>query len=122
METENNNATLNFSKLTFEKGFGQLFNMAEKRVYVFTLATIVAIDFLGNVLILVVMCSKKFEKTSTSIYLNTLAVCDTLSLLSGPFVANVLSSDASIHFDFRTVHISSCYILRFLIYWSRHLS
>ena len=122
MEKESSNMTHNFSESTSETGFGQGFDTAEKRVYVFTLATVVTIGFLGNALILVVMCSRKFENTSTSIYLNVLAVCDTLSLLSGPFVANVLSSDVSVHFDLRTVHISSCYILKFLIYWSLHLS
>ena len=121
MDKESSNATHNFSESGSETGFGQVFDMTEKRIYVFTLATIVTIGFLGKALVLVVMCSRKFENTSTSIYLNVLAVCDTLSLLSGPFVANVLSSDVSAHFDLRTVHISSCYILKFLIYWSRHL-
>ena len=122
MEKESSNVTHNLSESTSEMGFGQGLEMTEKRIYVFTLATVVGIGFLGNALILVVMCSKKFENTSTSIYLNALAVFDTLSLLSGPFVANVLSSDVSVHFDFRTVHLSTCYILKFLIYWSRHLS
>ena len=122
MEQGSSNFTRNFSESTSETGFGQGFDTTEKRIYVFTLATVVGVGFLGNALILVAMCSKKFENTSTSIYLNALAVFDTLSLLSGPLAANVLPSDVSVHFDFRTVHLSSCYILRFLLYWSRHVS
>ena len=92
------------------------------KLYITAITTITLIGFLGNALILVVMCNRKFTKTSTSIYLTVLAISDSLTLFSGPLAVDILPSAFSVKVDIRTLHISGCWIVRYLIYWSRHLS
>ena len=93
-----------------------------KIIFLSTTTLIIFSGFLGNTLILVVMCNKKFDKTSTSVYLSVLAVSDSLVLFSESFAVLFLSSNLTVGNDSRTLHISLCLILKFLIYWSRHLS
>ena len=52
-------------------------------VYFTAVTFLVLVGFMGNSLILVVMSSRKFDRTSTSVYLSILAVCDNLTLFSG---------------------------------------
>ena len=91
------------------------------KVYNIIMPTIILIGFVGNALILVVMCSRKFDKTSTSIYLTVLAVGDSLFLFAGPLM-DILPSAFGLDIDLRTIDISACWILKFLIYWARHMS
>ena len=83
-------------------------------------SSIVFLGFLGNTLILVVMCNRKVEKSSTGVYLCVLAVSDSLMLFSGPLNLNMLPKWFGIRLN--RVHIVSCWILKFLLFWSRHLS
>ena len=78
--------------------------------------------FIGNTLVLVVMCNRRFEKTSTSIYLVVLAISDNLLLFSGPVTGVLLMSGLFPKFDIRTTKILVCYVLKFFLYWSRQLS
>ena len=91
-------------------------------VYLSAVTFLVLVGFLGNSLILVVMSNRKFDRTSTSVYLSILAVCDNLTLFSGPFASSILNSDILFLVDLETVHISLCWILRFFIIWARHMS
>ena len=93
-----------------------------RSIYVTLMMTIVSFGFVGNALILVVMCNKSFSKTSTSVYLSVLAVSDSLMLFAGPLAVNVFPTDMSLKIDLRTVHLSTCWILKFLIYWARYFS
>ena len=94
----------------------------EQFIYLVVMVTIVSIGFLGNGLILVVMCNNAFSKTSTSIYLSVLAVSDSLLLFSGSLVTDIFPSGLTINSDIRTLHILTCWILKFLVFWSRHMS
>ena len=91
-----------------------------QKIFVVIQVLIVTLGFLGNMLILVVMCNKKFHRSSTSIYLSVLAISDTLMLLAGPIVADIIPFWFGI--DLRNLHISLCCIFKFLIFWTRHLS
>ena len=93
-----------------------------RSIYITLMSTVVSFGFVGNTLILVVMCNKAFNKTSTSVYLSVLAVSDSLMLFSGPLTVNVFRTNMSLKIDLRTVHQSACWILKFLIYWARYLS
>ena len=82
----------------------------------------VLVGFIGNTLILVVMSNQKFDRTSTSVYLSILAICDNLTLFSGEFVSSILNSDIFFQVNLERAHISLCWILRFLIVWARYTS
>ena len=111
------NVTTNYSELPREETIS-----TEQYIYLVVKMTIVIIGFLGNGLILVVMCNNAFNKTSTSVYLSALAICDTLMLFSGSLVVDIFPSGLTLNSDLRTLHISTCWILKFLVYWSRHMS
>ena len=91
-------------------------------VYFTAVTFLVLVGFMGNSLILFVMSNRKFDRTNTSVYLSILAVCDNLTLFSGPFASSILNSDILFLVDLETVHISLCWILRFFIIWARHMS
>ena len=111
----------NLSSHTFVNGSDK--NVGTIRsIYITLMMTIVSFGFLGNALILVVMCNKSFSKTSTSVYLSVLAVSDSLMLFAGPLAVNVFPTDMSLKIDLRTVHLSTCWILKILIYWARYFS
>ena len=93
-----------------------------KIVHFSAVTFLVLVGFIGNTLILVVMSNSKFNKTSTSVYLSMLAICDNLTLFSGPFVSSIISSDILSQVNLETIHISLCWILRFLIVWARYTS
>ena len=109
--------TKNYSELPWKETIP-----TEELIYLVVKMTIVLIGFLGNGLILVVMCNNAFNKTSTSVYLSALAICDNLMLFSGPLVVDIFPSGLTLNLDLRTLHLSSCWILKFLVYWSRHMS
>ena len=93
-----------------------------KIVHFSAVTFLVLVGFIGNTLILVVMSNRKFDRTSTSVYLSMLAICDNLTLFSGPFVSSILNSDIFFLVDLETIHMSLCWILRFFIIWARHTS
>ena len=95
---------------------------AIRSIYVTLTIIIVSFGFVGNALILIVMCNKAFNKTSTSVYLSALAVSDSLMLFAGPLCVNVFRTDMSLKIDLRTIHLSTCWILKVLIYWARYFS
>ena len=111
------NVTANYSKLLQEETIP-----TDQYIYLVAMVIIASVGFLGNGLILVVMCNSAFSKTSTSVYLSVLAVCDSLLLFSGSLVVNIFPSDLTLKLDLRTLHISTCWILKFLVYWSRQMS
>ena len=93
-----------------------------KRIFVFALISIFCCGLIGNALVLVVMCNKIFEKTSTNIYLIVLAISDSLVLFSGPITGVIVMSGVFPKFDIRTARILVCYVLKFFLYWERQLS
>ena len=93
-----------------------------KIVHLSAVTFFVLVGFIGNTLILVVMSNQKLDRTSTSVYLSILAICDNLTLFSGQFVSNILNSDLLFQVNLEIIHISLCWILRFLIVWARHTS
>ena len=95
---------------------------AIRSIYVTLTIIIVSFGFVGNALILIVMCNKAFNKTSTSVYLSALAVSDSLMLFAGPLSVNVFRTNMSLKIDLRTIHLSICWILKILIYWARYFS
>ena len=118
------NMTDKFNNLSTE-AFGNTFDEKEEPtrfIYVILLLVTILFGFLGNSLILVVMCNKSFNKTSTSVYLSVLAVSDSLMLFAGPLTVSVFPSKAFLKTDLRTVHLSTCWGLKFTIYYARYLS
>ena len=111
------NNTANYSELSQEETIP-----TDQFIYLVTMITTVTVGFLGNGLILVVMCNNAFGKTSTSVYLSVLAVCDSLLLFSGSLVVDIIPSGLTSKLDLRTLHLSTCWILKFLVYWSRQMS
>ena len=93
-----------------------------KRIFVFALTSIFCCGLIGNALVLVVMCNRRFEKTSTNIYLIVLAISDSLVLFSGPITGVILMSGVFPKFDIRIARILVCYVLKFFLYLARQLS
>ena len=93
-----------------------------KIVHFSAVVFLVLVGFIGNTLILVVMSNRKFDRTSTSVYLSMLAICDNITLFCGPFSSSILNSDIFFLVDLETIHMSLCWISRFFIIWARHMS
>ena len=93
-----------------------------KRIFVFVLISIFCCGLIGNALVLVVMCNRRFEKSSTSIYLIVLAISDNSVLFLGPITGVMLMSGVFPKFDIRMTRILVCYVFKFFLYWARQLS
>ncbi|XP_060600836.1 thyrotropin-releasing hormone receptor-like [Ruditapes philippinarum] len=80
----------------FDYNFNYEETQLEKALKWFETAFILPIGVLGNILVLCVLLKKKYRKSSTAVFLSSLAVSDIVILVSGFYNLMVLRTDSSI--------------------------
>ena len=119
---EMNNTTVTSHQGSINGGQVQGDDRKGKIVHFLAVTFLVLVGFMGNTLILVVMRNRKFDRTSTNVYLSILAICDNITLFCGSFSSRILNSDILFLVNLERVHIPLCWIWRFFIISARHMS
>ncbi len=92
------------------------------KVFFYIYMIIIPVGLIGNVFSFCVLMRREIRKTSTAIYLITLSIADTLSLLGGPMVDMILASDMFVGWYWPIQNTLSCQFFNFFYFWNPIMS